>query len=141
MTDRLTTLTLETSISLIALLRAGPENIRAPLLEFLRIKSQPDLQIVIRKLKWAAIVSGVIAINRVLNHLSRNKWVLVSKTKWDWPNEVAVVTGGSSGIGACVVKGLAEKGLKVAVVDLVEPTQFASCELHILIYDDYEKTC
>lgn len=39
-----------------------------------------------------------------------------------WDNEVAVVTGGSSGIGALTVMGLAEKGVRVAVLDIVEPT-------------------
>ena len=83
-----------------------------------------------KKLRWVALISGAIALNRKLNHLSRNNWILPSKTRWNWPNEVAVVTGGSGGIGGFIVKGLAEKGVKVAVIDLVEPTQFDACEFN-----------
>ena len=127
-TDKITTLSLGASLSLIALLRAGPERLRGPLLQLLRIRSQPDLQIFLSKLRWIAALSAVFGVNRVLNHLSRNNWVLPSSTKWNWPKEVAVVTGGSSGIGSNIVKGLAEKGVKVAVVDIQEPTQFGQCE-------------
>jgi NAD(P)-dependent dehydrogenase (short-subunit alcohol dehydrogenase family) len=37
---------------------------------------------------------------------------------WDWPNEVAVITGGSNGLGAKLVHKLVAHGLKVAVLDV-----------------------
>ena len=40
------------------------------------------------------------------------------KSAWRWTSEVAVVTGGSAGIGACVVKELVSHGIKVAVLDV-----------------------
>lgn len=42
--------------------------------------------------------------------------------KWDWVKEVAVVTGGSSGIGLETVKGLAKAGIKVAILDIQKPS-------------------
>jgi hypothetical protein len=41
---------------------------------------------------------------------------------WDWSKEVVVVTGGSDGIGMRVVGLLAERGVKVAVLDVQELT-------------------
>ena len=42
------------------------------------------------------------------------------RSRWEWENEVAVVTGGCSGIGEEVVKGLAGRGVKVVVLDVAE---------------------
>lgn len=58
--------------------------------------------------------------NSLINIWARNNWHIRNKEKWNWPNEVAVVTGGAGGIGALVVEGLAKKGVKVAVLDLVD---------------------
>ncbi|KAF2747152.1 dehydrogenase/reductase SDR family member 8 precursor [Sporormia fimetaria CBS 119925] len=41
---------------------------------------------------------------------------------YDWNKEVVVVTGGSDGIGKIVVQLLAERGIKVAVLDVQELT-------------------
>jgi NAD(P)-dependent dehydrogenase (short-subunit alcohol dehydrogenase family) len=40
------------------------------------------------------------------------------KSIWDWKHEVAVVTGGSAGIGGCMVKKLTSHGIRVAVLDV-----------------------
>ena len=64
-----------------------------------------------------------------------NNWVAKADTaRWNWPKEIAVVTGGANGIGLCkfvfsskisliasasvVVKGLIARGVKVAVLDV-----------------------
>lgn len=47
-----------------------------------------------------------------------NNWK--KDTTYDWPNEIAVVTGGAGGIGGNVVKLLAERGVKVVVLDIQE---------------------
>lgn len=64
------------------------------------------------------------AINSALNSFATNNWRISSSppTKpWDWPNEIAVVTGGCGDIGVALVRGLTDKGVKVAVVDIVDP--------------------
>lgn len=47
-----------------------------------------------------------------------NNYRRADTRRWDWPNEVAVVTGGCSGIGEEIVRALAGKGVKVAVLDV-----------------------
>jgi hypothetical protein len=49
-----------------------------------------------------------------------NNWV---KDTYEWDKEVVVVTGGSDGIGKEVVLLLAERGVRVAVMD-VQPLTF-----------------
>lgn len=62
-----------------------------------------------------------------------NNW---TNDTYVWSQEVVVVTGGSDGIGKIVVHLLAEKGIKVAVLDVQEPTytpppsvRFFHCDL------------
>ncbi|KAK6348595.1 hypothetical protein TWF718_006383 [Orbilia javanica] len=59
-------------------------------------------------------------INNRLNWGFMNNWV--TDKSWVWSNEVALVTGGSGGIGGLVVQGLAEKGIKVVVLDVIDLT-------------------
>lgn len=47
-----------------------------------------------------------------------NNYRSADTKRWDWPNEIAVVTGGCSGIGEEIVRALAKKGVKVAVLDM-----------------------
>ncbi|KAJ8109215.1 hypothetical protein OPT61_g7622 [Boeremia exigua] len=74
---------------------------------------------VVQLLKWGLAAWATVEANAVLNSFAENRWSRKSdKHEWDWPNEVAVVTGGSAGIGACVVKKLISHGIKVAVLDV-----------------------
>ncbi|KAF3008390.1 hypothetical protein E8E13_000330 [Curvularia kusanoi] len=52
--------------------------------------------------------------------MAQNSWRLRAGQGWDWPNEIAVVTGGSSGIGKCIVERLSRLGLRVVVLDVQE---------------------
>jgi NAD(P)-dependent dehydrogenase (short-subunit alcohol dehydrogenase family) len=55
-----------------------------------------------------------------MNHRAVNNGV---SDKYDWENEIAVVTGGSDGIGQRIALLLAERGLKVAVLD-IQPLKY-----------------
>jgi NAD(P)-dependent dehydrogenase (short-subunit alcohol dehydrogenase family) len=68
-----------------------------------------------------------------LNDAVTNNW---NSDAYVWSREVVVVTGGSDGIGKIVVKLLAEKGIKVAVLDVQDLTyeapscvRFFKCDL------------
>jgi all-trans-retinol dehydrogenase (NAD+) len=72
----------------------------------------------LKTLKYLLIIGAARQANKVLSSLVLNNW---ERTTWDWKNEVALVTGGSSGIGYHVAVGLAKHGVTVAVVDVQEP--------------------
>lgn len=59
-------------------------------------------------------------LNAFLNRMAHNSWRLRPGQGWDWPNEIAVVTGGSSGIGKCIVERLLGLGVRVVVLDVQE---------------------
>ncbi|KPM44520.1 hypothetical protein AK830_g2009 [Neonectria ditissima] len=58
-------------------------------------------------------------LNRYLTRRKVNNY-LVDKS-WNWKSEVVVVTGGSSGIGATIVAKLAQRNVKVVILDLNAP--------------------
>lgn len=70
-------------------------------------------------LKWLLAIGLIRKANKVLSDWADNKWIWKDdKSVWHWETEVAVVTGGSNGIGAMVAKGLVSNGIKVAVIDV-----------------------
>ncbi|KAI0818378.1 hypothetical protein GGR55DRAFT_72922 [Xylaria sp. FL0064] len=56
-----------------------------------------------------------------------NSW---TNDKYNWPEEIAVVTGGSGGIGSHVVRLLAERGVNVVVLDIQPLTYDAGPKVH-----------
>jgi all-trans-retinol dehydrogenase (NAD+) len=105
-----------TGLLLFALTR-GPASLREKLTQRL---SPVALGRVITVLKALFAVGLIRRINRRLNDwaLHQYRWRRSSTETWDWPKEIAVVSGGSSGIGAELVKKLAYKNLKVIVLDV-----------------------
>ncbi|KAI8948351.1 NAD(P)-binding protein [Xylaria longipes] len=77
-----------------------------------------DLSTATKVLRVVFALSVVRHLNRALNAMASNSWRLTASKGWDWPNEIAVVTGGSSGIGKLVVEKLAVSGVHVAVLDI-----------------------
>ena len=64
-------------------------------------------------LKWTLSVWALFELNWTLNRWADRRWSFtVDKSGWDWKREVAVVTGGSSGIGAAIVKKLVSHGIR-----------------------------
>ncbi|KAI1823762.1 NAD(P)-binding protein [Xylaria intraflava] len=63
-------------------------------------------------------LSIVTRLNRALNTIASNSWRLTASKGWDWHNEIAVITGGASGIGKLVAEKLAALGVQVAVLDI-----------------------
>ena len=56
-----------------------------------------------------------------LSEVSQNNFRLKSERhRYDWPKEIAVITGGTGGFGSLMVKDLASRGVNVICVDLVE---------------------
>lgn len=74
-------------------------------------------------LKTLLGLGALRALNAGLNALAQNNWHLASpaSSKWDWPQELAVVTGGCGGLGLSLVAGLTARGVRVAVLDIVAP--------------------
>jgi all-trans-retinol dehydrogenase (NAD+) len=73
----------------------------------------------IKLLKWSLAAWLAVEVNTTLNGWAENRWRWnTNNSDWNWPTEVAVVTGGSAGIGACVVKQLVSHRIKVAVLDI-----------------------
>lgn len=65
-------------------------------------------------------ISLVRFLNKKLSSIAANSWRLGAPDGWEWRNEIAVVTGGSGGIGAKITERLVKLGVKVAVLDLTE---------------------
>ncbi|KAI0868351.1 NAD(P)-binding protein [Hypoxylon argillaceum] len=63
-------------------------------------------------------LSVASSLNGTLNTMATNSWRVKPSEGWDWPKEIAVVTGGSGGIGRQIVQKLAALGVRVAVLDL-----------------------
>lgn len=54
-----------------------------------------------------------------LDNGALNNW---KKDKYDWNKEIVLITGGAGGIGGQVVRLLAERGIKVVVLDVIPMT-------------------
>ncbi|KAH7384447.1 hypothetical protein BKA66DRAFT_511665 [Pyrenochaeta sp. MPI-SDFR-AT-0127] len=81
--------------------------------------STSQLATLVRCLKWGLPLWALADFNSALNRWALNRWIWKNDTSgWEWKREIAVVTGGSAGIGACVVKKLVSHQIKVAVLDV-----------------------
>ena len=116
---------------LLLALTSGPTVIRRPLLSQLALLlNGQNVKRLVVGLKWALALGIVRKINGWLDAVAFTNWqVRPAKDKWVWESETAVVTGGSSGIGAAIVKCLMRKGIKVAVLDIQPlPTDMDGCK-------------
>lgn len=119
-------------------LTRGPASVREPLLRQLAtLLSDENIGRLVTGLKWAVALGLLRKVNRWLNSVALNNWqIKAAKDKWIWDWEIAIVTGGCSGIGAEISKGLMRKGVKVAVLDIQPlPKEMEGCEYdHFAVY-------
>ena len=106
------------------LTRASPElreRILRPL-SSLPFDIEKNLPTIVTTLKWLFALGILGRVNSWLTKFALNNWKVNDGGKpWNWPTEIAVVTGGSGGIGSLVVKKLAERGVRVAIMDPSPP--------------------
>lgn len=104
--------------ALLAFTRA-PADVQAQVLERLsflgdNIKAE-TVALVLKVVFGWGLVRG---LNATLNAAASNSWRFTKAKGWDWPTEVAVVTGGCSGIGLNVVEQLTARGVRCAILDV-----------------------
>lgn len=119
-----------TTAPLLWLLTKSPAGIRDRLLNSLSfLRDEQKLATIIKSLKWLLALGVLGKVNAKLNEIALNAWRIKSELKrWQWNKEVAVITGGCSGIGLLVVKGLLKKGVKVAILDIQQlPATLQGC--------------
>ncbi|KAI1171320.1 hypothetical protein F4777DRAFT_65329 [Nemania sp. FL0916] len=116
----------------------APETVHSLLLNLVsRVRGQHapppklDLATITTILRVIFALGVASRLNKALNTIASNSWRLTASKGWDWPNEIAVVTGGSSGIGKLVVEKLATLGIRVAVLDIQELPKSMENNTHI----------
>jgi 3-oxoacyl-ACP reductase-like protein len=71
--------------------------------------------------QWIRSLSMLSVMRSISGFLDKgvmNNW---TNDVYDWKKEIVIVTGGSDGIGALVVQMLAQKGIKVVILDIQKP--------------------
>ncbi|OJD38003.1 short-chain dehydrogenase reductase 2 [Diplodia corticola] len=106
---------------LLLLLTRAPDHVKEPIIR--RLVGLAPLSRIVSSLKWIFALGLAGHVNSWLNSLATNGWSIRSDAhRWVWCNEIAVVTGGCSGIGEVVVNGLVQRGVKVAILDRCDIT-------------------
>ena len=73
----------------------------------------------LHRLKILVYIGLARLLNAYLSRRAQNNW---TSAQYDWEKEVAVITGGSDGIVKHIALLLAEKGVKIASLDIRPPT-------------------
>lgn len=109
-----------TGALLYALTRA-PDKYRRPLLQKMAQYMSPETTArAITILKWLLGLGLARNLHVYLSDIAQNNFRIRSeKHRYDWPREIAVVTGAASGFGKLMAQDLAAKGLNVMAVDIV----------------------
>ncbi|GAB0135305.1 hypothetical protein EsDP_00003648 [Epichloe bromicola] len=110
---------------LLAALTYAPDELKLELLKHLPAGLSVEM---VQKALQVLLAMGILkTINSGLSAMVANAWRVSPAKGWDWPREIAVVTGGCSGIGHCIVKRLVARKVKVAILDVqAAPKDLAS---------------
>lgn len=138
----LSTLALNPALTgpLLYLLASSPSPLRTRLAtQFQTLRDPVRVAALVKALKWLLALGLARAANRGLNSLALNNWRLGfgggEKERWRWDDEVAVVTGGCSGIGRMVVQKLGAAGVRVAVLDVLRlPGEMEGCMFVVSLF-------
>jgi len=108
--------------ALLLALTQAPASIRDPLADTLRqYISTSGLDRTVTALKWLFGIGLYRIASDFLGDLAQNNFRLRSERhRYDWPKEIAVVTGAASGFGRLISEGLASHGINVMALDLVD---------------------
>lgn len=106
--------------ALLAFLLHAPQHVLEQTLQRASLPADYDLTTAKTVLKFLLGIGLVRSINRKLSSMAANSWRWGPAPGWDWPKEIAVVTGGCSGIGLAIVRNLRAKGIRVAILDIQE---------------------
>jgi len=107
---------------LLFLLTGAPDGLRQPALDQLRqLLSPQNIERTITALKWLLGVGFISHVNALLNEKSHNNFLPANEKDWNWPNEIAVITGTSSGFGKLLAQDLSAKGVRIAALDVSDP--------------------
>jgi len=111
--------------SLLLALLAAPEELRHAALKRLSLPPNYDLSVAKTVLQVLLGLGIARTVNLAFSAMAANSWRVTPASGWDWPKEIAVVTGGCSGIGHGIVEGLVRRQVKVAILDIQDlPKEF-----------------
>lgn len=122
--------------ALLWILTKGPPQLRSQLTSRIAALRDPKRYAqILKALKWCLALGVTGVVNKQLNQVALNAGRFSSeKARWNWSREVAVITGGCSGIGELVVKRLVDKGIRVAVLDIQQlPPSLQGCKIVIAL--------
>jgi hypothetical protein len=105
---------------LLYIFTAAPKDIQQPVLDALRpYVSDTVLGRTVVALKWLFALGLIPVVNNFLSELAQNNFRWKSEQhRYDWPKEIAVVTGAGSGFGRLISEGFAAEGIRVMALDI-----------------------
>jgi len=106
--------------ALLLALTQAPASVREPLIDALRPYISPiNLDRTVTGLKWLFGLGLYGIASKWLGDLAQNNFRLRSERhRYDWPKEIAVVTGAASGFGRLISESLASHGVNIMALDL-----------------------
>ncbi|KAH8891513.1 NAD(P)-binding protein [Thozetella sp. PMI_491] len=87
---------------------------------------------------WTKIALGfasLAVLKRLNDAMSQAKLNNYTKDTYDWPRELVVITGGSGGIGAPMVRRFAKQGATVVNIDIIPPSDPLPSNVHFYQLD------